>query len=157
MKKLFLLFLAGILMMVSSTVILAATYDSFLTIADVEKVSGLTGIKIVAKDPSKGAGGDLNFATADGKLVMMANFLNVRYFQEYKKQPSYFKAPVAGVGDEAFSGPKRDPQYVLFFRKGNYCVTLSSFFNPEGTSTNPTMLTMNQLIALGKTIAARIK
>jgi hypothetical protein len=156
MKKIILaLMMVGILLGSLFPIFAASsTYDKFLTVTDVQKVSGLSGIKIVPKDPSKGAGGDLNFATTDGNMVMMANFSSASYF---RKQPSFIKAPVAGVGEEAYSCPKDDPQYILYFRKGNFCVTLSSFFNMDSSSKSPTMLTMYQLIALGKIVAPRLK
>lgn len=136
----------------------AGQYNKYLTVPDVEKVSGLSGIKIVPYDPSQGAGGDLNFATVDGELVLMANFLDGSNFKRYKNKPRYIKAPVAGVGEEAYSGPKNDPQSVLIFRKSIYCVTLGTFLNMSGNAKSPTtMLTMDQLIALGKLVASRLK
>ena len=45
----------------------------YLTVQDVEKITGLQGVKLVPRDPSKGAGGDLNFANKDGKLILMVN------------------------------------------------------------------------------------
>jgi hypothetical protein len=131
-------------------------YDRYLTGADVEKVSGLKGIREVPRDPSKGAGGDLNFAAADGKLVTMANFLSGDFYATYKKQRGYFKSDVKGVGDEAFIGPSSGPEYVLVFRKGDRCVTLSSFFNMGGPPSQPLMLSKDQLIELGKIVAGRL-
>lgn len=159
MKRLTLLLLAVFLLFNLATAFTTAAgpYDKYLTVADVEKVSGLTGIKIVPKNPAKGAGGDLNFATSDGKLVLMALFSGASLYAPSKQQAGYFKAAVPGVGSEAFSGPKNDPQFVLCFKKGVYCVTLSSFFNIGGDAKHPTMLTMDQLIALGKLVAPRIK
>jgi len=130
--------------------------SDYLTIADVEKVSGLKGIKIVPYDASKGAGGDLNFATSDDKLVVMANFLGSSFYADYKKQPGYFKEEIKGLGEEAFAGPKSGPEYVLVFLKGTHCVTLSSFFNLGGDSSSPTMLTMDQLKELAIIVDSRL-
>jgi len=138
------------------TVVQYKSNSDYLTIADVEKVSGLKRIKIVPYDASKGAGGDLNFATSDNKLVVMANFLGSSFYADYKKQNGYFKKDISGVGEEAFAGPKSGPEYVLVFLKGTHCVTLSSFFNLGGDSNSPTMLTMDQLIALGKIVSDRM-
>ena len=51
----------------------AASGAQYLTVQDVEKITGLQGVKLVPRDPSKGAGGDLNFANKDGKLILMVN------------------------------------------------------------------------------------
>ena len=130
--------------------------ENYLTVADVEKVTGLTGIKILPKNPSIGAGGDLNFATTDNQLVVMSMFLNASFYEQFMKQPGYFKEAVSGVGEEAFSGPVNNPQYVLIFRKGAHCVSLSSFFKLGSPDKSTTMLTMSQLIKLAKIIASRI-
>lgn len=60
-------FVISILLLMFSALSFAA---DVLTVADVEKATGLTGIKTVAKNPMKGAGGELNFATADDKVVI---------------------------------------------------------------------------------------
>jgi hypothetical protein len=52
----------------------AQTSDSRLTIADVEKVTGLKGVQLVAPGAVTGAGAGLNFATADKHMVLMVNF-----------------------------------------------------------------------------------
>jgi len=49
-------------------------YDKLLTIADVEKVTGLSGVKTVPNGSQTGAGGMLNFVNASGKLVLAVNF-----------------------------------------------------------------------------------
>jgi hypothetical protein len=157
MKQLLMSFTISLLVVDLYTLSFAAgPYDQYLTGIDVEKVSGLKGIKEVPKNPSKGAGGDLNFADPDGKLVVMANFLPGDFYAKYKKQSGAFKSDVKGVGDEAFSGPPSGPEYVLVFRKGDHCVTLSSFFNIGGPASKPLMLTKEQLIALGKIVAERL-
>jgi hypothetical protein len=52
----------------------AQVSDQRLTTADVEKVSGMSGVKTVPRGSRPGAGGDLNFVGADGKLLLMVNF-----------------------------------------------------------------------------------
>lgn len=132
------------------------SHGKYLTSADVEKISGMKGIKTVPRDPSKGAGGDLNFADADGKLVIMVNFSGNSIYEKSKQQKGIFKSDVKGVGEEAFSGPSTGPEYLLVFRKGVHCVTLSTFFNIGGPSSKPTMLTKEQLIEIGKGIAGKL-
>ena len=54
MKKWFLYPVVVLLLICSSSYILAAEqYDKYLTVSDVEKVSGLKGIKTVPWDPQK--------------------------------------------------------------------------------------------------------
>ena len=135
----------------------AGAYDKYLTGADIEKISGMSGIKEVPRDPSKGAGGDLNFAGSDDKLVVMAGFQSADYYANYKKQKGYFKSDVKGVGEEAFSGPASlGPEYMLVFRKGSHCITLTSFFNIGGPASKPLVLTQEQLVELGKIVAERL-
>jgi hypothetical protein len=45
----------------NETPVASKSYNDYLTAADIEKVSGMTGVKLIPKDPSKGAGGNLNF------------------------------------------------------------------------------------------------
>ncbi len=48
-----------------------ADYEKLLTIEEVESVTGIEGIKLVPRNPQIGAGGELNFALADGSMVLM--------------------------------------------------------------------------------------
>ncbi|MDP2300535.1 MAG: hypothetical protein Q8M55_07465, partial [Actinomycetota bacterium] len=45
--------------------------SALLTPADVEQVTGLTGLSVVPYDPAVGAGGDVNIADETGQLVAM--------------------------------------------------------------------------------------
>lgn len=105
-----------------------------LTVADVEKVGKLKGIKLVGKDPSAGAGGDLNFARADGTLVLMVALGSKSLLESMKAQKGTFKGPVAGIGDEAFNGPSTGRVlYLLAFRKGSKVASLSSYLDLIGS------------------------
>jgi len=53
------------------TFLTAAHAADILNVADVEKIGGMSGLQMVPKDPAKGAGGELNFAAATNKLVLM--------------------------------------------------------------------------------------
>lgn len=90
-------------------------YSNYLTIADVEKVSGISGIKLVPKNPSIGAGGDLNFATADEKLVVMAGFHGASMYQKYS--PEMIHSTLKGFGEEAFIDRSKEPATFLSFAK----------------------------------------
>lgn len=108
----------------------AMAASQVITPSDVEKVSGIKGIKTIPKNPAAGAGGDLNFARADGTIVLMVMDRDKAYLGEVKAQKGSFNAPVTGVGEEAYDGPGFGKvRYILAFRKGNRSVTLSSFMD----------------------------
>ena len=100
------------------TAIVAAQgpYDKLLTVADVEKVAGVAGVKSVPRQPEIGAGGMLNFANSSGKLILAVSFGDGQLYKKArdtkevdlggKKYPNQlFAHSVPGVGDEAFASP----------------------------------------------------
>jgi hypothetical protein len=135
----------------------SSPYDKYLTISDIQDAGKLTGVKIVPYDPSKGAGGNLNFALQDGTLVLMATFqtLQPKDYEKVKAQmKSSIKGLVPGIGDDAFIGPPNDPQYFIEFKKGTRVVSLSTFFNMA--KLGQTFLNIDQLCALAKVVAGRL-
>jgi hypothetical protein len=103
----------------------------YLTAADVERVAGITGVRVVAKDPRKGAGGDLNFADGKG-LVLLLNVGSAKWFTNMKTSNNY-REPVSGLGDEAFDGPSTEIMatlYQLGFRKADNAALLTAFLDP---------------------------
>ncbi len=135
----------------------ASPYEQYLTVADVEKAGSLSGIKLVPYDPSKGAGGSLNFGLADGTVVLIASFqtLNPKDYDSYKNQiKPYIRKAVEGIGEDAFDGPPGNYPYFITFRKGNWVVSISTFFNPA--ESGKTYLSMDQLAGLCKTVAGRL-
>jgi len=155
-KLLFLLFICCVIL--NFAVFLLAQepdYNKLLTVTDIQKVTGLSGVKQVPRNPQKGAGGHLNFARADNQMILIAIFLPVSQYGAYKSEKDMVKSTVQGVGEEAFIGPGvMDPQYMLAFKKGNYCVAISTFVDVENP--DKTTLTMDQVIAIGKIVAGRI-
>lgn len=130
-------------------------YASYLTAADVEKVTGRAGIKAIPRDPSVGAGGDLNFATSDDETALMVQIVDKSYCAGFK-QP-YFKSAVAGVGDEAFQGEtlRGYPANLVVFAKGEKCVALTAF--PAPSADNPALfVTVDQAIELAKIVESRM-
>lgn len=145
--------LSGGLALIAQTEI----YDKYLTAADVEKAGGLSGIEKIPYDPSKGAGGTLNFGLADDKPVVIATMMTVRPgdYQKYKDQSKkYIRGPVAGIGEDAYDGPPGPVQYFIGFKKGTWYVQISTFFNMEAGG--QTYLSMDQLKALCQVIAGRM-
>ena len=101
---------------------------------DVEKITGLQGVKLVPADPSKGAGGDLNFADKDGKLILMVNRMlsSDMLYSQTKNMKGSVKADISGVGDAAFTGPAGMLQYFVSFKKGKGSGTVSAFLGFTG-------------------------
>jgi hypothetical protein len=128
-----------------------ASGAQYLTVQDVEKITGLHGVKLVPPDPSKGAGGDLNFADKDGKLILMVNrnlSSDVLYSQT-KNMKDTVKAEISGVGDAAFTGPAGMLQYFVSFKKGKGSGTVSTFLTFTGT-----LLPMDQVKKVAQQIAS---
>ena len=129
-------------------------YDKYLTVADIEKATGMTGIKQVPREPRKGAGGHLNFADAKGEMILLASFLTAADFNLYKNNKEMVKSTVQDLGDEAMIGPAIDLPYMLLVRKGDKCLALSTFADPQKTGAN--RLTLDQLKAIGTLVIGRM-
>ena len=140
-----------------TTTVSASSSDAsdLLTIADVEKVSGLTGIKTVERASVAGAGGDVNFVTAEGKLVLIATSYDGAGFDALKDTPNY-REPLSGLGDAAFVGPAKDIVETLYevgVKKGDHGALLVTFFK---SPSKETMLTMGQLKELAGIVESRL-
>lgn len=113
----------------------AAPGGQYLTVQNVEKITGLHGVKLVPPDASKGAGGDLNFADKDGKLILMVNrnLSSDMFYSQTKNMKDTVKADITGLGDAAFIGPAGMLQYFVSFKKGKGSGTVSTFLTFTGT------------------------
>jgi hypothetical protein len=159
MKKLYGPRLVLLTVAAAASIVLAQTADPRLTVADVEKVTGLKGVQIVAPGSVPGAGAGLNFATADKKMVLMVNFGPAALYGRAKAQKEYhgmpmplFHADVPGIGDEAFDSPPGPLQYVLYVRKGTNAASFTAYFVPPNKAT----LTMDQLKQVAKITVSRM-
>ncbi len=128
-------------------------YEKYLPVADVERITGQKGVRLIARGSAAGAGGDLNFANDAGELVLMVQFADAKNFAGFKNQ--YGKAAVSGVGDQAIQGGSMPgmPDNLLAFTKGSRCVVLTAFGD---FVTKKVYLTIDQLTSLGKVIASRL-
>jgi hypothetical protein len=125
-----------------------------LSIAEVAKVTGIQGLKIVPNDPSKQMIGDVNFVKPDGKRILSLVFetVDLKAYAQAKQLSSFksaYSGSVKGIGDEAFEGPPKMSPFILSVRKGTHLVTISTELNYE---TMKPLLTQEQL----KKIAAII-
>jgi hypothetical protein len=131
-------------------------YAKLLTPADVSKVTGLSGVKLIPADPSKGAGGDLNFGLPDGKQILLANFQDAKYYNQTKAMKDSYGGEVQGIGDEAFIGKVMGMESILCFRKGARSVALSSFVDTGKGWTGKPYLNQQQLRQLAALILSRM-
>lgn len=131
------------------------TKADLLTAADVIKVSGLTGAKLIPKNPKIGAGGDLNFATSENKMILMVQVVNKRDFVGYQKYDVKVTA-IKGLGDQAMQGATSTytPPNQVVFTKGDTCIALTVFGDPKNIGKN--ILTIEQTIQLAKIIDSRM-
>lgn len=126
-------------------------YFKFLGVADVQKLTGVQEIKLVPKNED--ADGDLNFARADGQILLSVSFYPADAYASARSSQSGFKSALKGVGEEAFVGPAAGPPlFILAFRQGNYTVVL----NTELDAKSKPVLTIEQITAIGKLIASRM-
>lgn len=126
-------------------------FFKFLGIADVQKITGVQEIKLVPR--TEDADGDLNFARADGQVLLSVSFYPAGAYASARSSQSGFKSAVKGVGEDAFVGPAAGPPlFILAFRKGNYTVVL----NTELDAKSKPVLTIEQITAIGKLIASRM-
>ena len=136
--------------------------SSALSVADVERVSGIKGVHVVAPGSQPGAGPGLDFAGPDNKLIVMVNVGPDALYRRAKAQKEIdiggtkmpmvlFHAALPGVGDEAFDSPPGPMQYVIYLRKGTQAASVSTYL-----SHGKPLLTMAQLTALAKIVAGHI-
>jgi len=140
----------------------AGQFDNIVSAADVEKATGLTGVKQVPRQKAvegitenKFLTGDINFVRSDNQPILEVQFRPSFAFDQFKGDSGFIKAPVPGLGEEAFTSPSFDPQTTVNFKKGAYFVAVSTHVNPKD-KTKP-VLKIDQVIAIAKTIASRMK
>lgn len=108
--------------------------DALLTVADVAKVTGVKGLKMYPKDPTKHMIGDINFIRPDGIKILSVTFetVDLKEFAKTKKSDSFnsaFRGPVKGIGDEAYDGPPKMDPFILSVLKGTHWMTISTSFD----------------------------
>jgi len=143
-----------------ATAVTTATIPSaseLLTPADVEQVTGLSELVVVAYDPSVGAGGDVNIADASGQLVVMLVVADPEVWDQWLTDGMTVAEPVAPpVGDESFIGPNPDVSsatYVFGFRRGDVAIVLETFFVGDSAET---VLSTEDLRALAEIVEGRL-
>jgi hypothetical protein len=127
-------------------------YRKLLTVTDVEGVTGVKGLKLVPRNLTKRVAGDLNFAKADGSLLLTVQFGPRNLYDQWKAQNGFINSAVNGIGDEAFNGPSGMAPYVLFLRKGDHSLSLASYLKDDMKP----LVSQDQLRSLAKIILSRL-
>ncbi len=143
-----------------------SSFEKLLTVSDVEKVTGLKGIKLLPRSRCSGAiGGVVCFAQQNGALVVDVGVLQGREGEAFWKQategPMSIKnqggkvTVVTGVGDEAFEGEDSLGR-SFYFRKGKNTVSILSGSVMTKQFKAVPLLSSEQIRALAKIIASRL-
>ena len=131
-------------------------YAKILAAADVSKVTGLSGAILSPRDPMKGAGGDLNFALPNGKMILLVTFLDTNSYNQSKAMKDVYGGEVKGVGDEAFIGKVMGMESILYFRKGARGASLSSFIDVDHGWPGKPYVSQQQLRQLAALMLSRM-
>ena len=118
-------------------------YTQYLTAADVEAITGLSGIQ-QSIEPT-----GLNFLQSEGKEVLRVRFSGKQNINTYKSDPKY--SPISGLGEAAVVGTLQLPMQLLFV-KGKYCVEILTF-PKEGLNM---YLTLDQMKIAANFISSRL-
>ncbi len=126
----------------------SGTIQKYLTPEDIQGATSIIGVKL-----SQSTDRVMHFVNREGKPILVAKFLKAKIFKKSEAAGlGLVKGDVAGIGEDAYYGPKVDVPYILTFKKGDYCVELSTVYDQQ----LKLRLSMDQLKALGKIIASRI-
>jgi len=130
-------------------------FTGFLTVEDVERISGCKRIRRIEFDPTKFLGSELNFVSESGKKLLCVDFFSAAQFGTYKKiSPPNLMVSLQDIGDEACAGQDPvDHSSVLLFRKGKHTVFMNTAAEDKIKSGT---LNLDQLIQIGKVVASRI-
>jgi hypothetical protein len=126
-----------------------------LTVIEVANISAFyDNVMLVDKDTARSADGDLNFAKKTGELILTLKVISIDDFNTLKINKSYVHTQIEGIGDEAYTAPKSNLQpHIIFFRKGNKAVFLSTFLE---ANTNQPIITISQMSGLASVVAQKL-
>jgi len=135
--------------------------SDLLTVADVEKVSGLVGIKVLPGTSLTTTGGATTFMTADDRTVVSA-LHSIGVGLDAMKGTFGSRELLSGLGDAAFIGPAKEKSqtpYLVGFAKGDHTVLLKTevrmVWHGSGMAVE-TVLSLDQLKALAAIVASRL-
>ncbi|MEY2952520.1 MAG: hypothetical protein RLZZ401_607 [Pseudomonadota bacterium] len=137
-----------LLLLVAACVLMGSAMADVLSAQEVEKIGGLTGVHTVPKNQATGAGGELNFAGADNKLVLMVMVQPQSTFDFWKKQYGAKGEPIGKLGAEAFRSRTGEFIGYVVFLKGGTGVWVQSMGWKKGGGANFTPQQLEQLARL---------
>jgi len=132
-----------------------------LTAEDLGRIAGKPGVRLVPYNPSKGAGGTCDYATADGKLLMLFTWGHFDAAHLARRFTSCSSNPVAqpvvavtGVGDKAVGWGAQ--QQGLCVQRGGDLLSLVAFYETSSPGhITGARLTRDQLVAAAKLILSK--
>lgn len=128
-----------------------------LSVADVEKATGLTGVKLVSPGSTTDAVGRLNFANESGTLIATMNIGDGTAFDQ-SLGTMLFSRESTGTGSMCFVGPSSQVSPVLTVfaaAEGDHAVIMKTFTKTKGGK--DTWLTIEQLQSLTGSALSRWK
>jgi len=149
------IFLAILGIFFISSLATAQKSKDLLTVIEVANISAFyDNVMLAEKDTAKGAEGDLNFAKKTGEMILMLKVTSLEDFNKMKNNKDYVHTKIEGIGDEAYTAPKGSLQpHIIFLRKGNKAVFLSTFLEAD---TNQPIITISQMSGLASVVAQRL-
>ena len=133
----------------------AGKFENILTAQDVERVTGMSGIMRVPRQPvSTFMNGELNFISRDGSPLLMVQIRPDYVYEDLKADKGYFKSAVSGIGEDAFTSPSFDPQFSVNVRKGQYVMVITTNIDPRNKKR--TFLGMDQLLKIANIVDKRL-
>jgi hypothetical protein len=110
-----------VLMLLVLLVPLAHAAD-YLSAAEVEKITGISGVKALGNGSSRAAVFDQNFAGPDGKFLLGINVNDATVYERAKKEFGDGVTKLSGIGDEAFA----PAPWAIYVRKGSKYIGIGS-------------------------------
>ncbi|WP_346355246.1 hypothetical protein [Azotosporobacter soli] len=125
--------IAGLLLFLLPVSCQAADYSNYLTVNEVQLITGLSDLTLKSIDAKKsGEAADLTYLTANGLPVMMVQILNG---SDYERYYSDLRCQDYRAMDYAFWGPKDatpdNPPTLLAFRKNDVLIVIGSGLNAD--------------------------
>ena len=102
----------------ATTAVYANPYVQYLTVADVERITGLSGVQQNV-EPAV-----LHFLRSDGKGILQVKFWAKTYFDNFKNNSKC--SPITGIGEAALVSTSQLPSELIFIL-GTHCVEISTF------------------------------
>ncbi len=130
-------------------------HETFLTVYDVEKITGLTNIRRELKPNATIVGIEYLFLLGSTPVLLVTMSPSNQY-ETYKTMvPKNVKSMISGPGEEGFVGPDIVGQmpYLLVFRRKGFAVSLMT---TPTADTGRNSLSLEQLAAIGSSIDQRL-